>query len=277
MAIAAGQYVVEPFRRSLTLLLRYRQLVWEMTRREITDRYSGQILGAAWAVLHPLFLIALYVFVFTVVLGLKLPEEGRPTANYAIYLLAGLIPWMGFQEALMKSCFAVSSNAALVKQVVFPLEVLAIKCVASSLLNQLIATVFFLLYAFAFKQFFVATYLLLPLLIAVQALGMIGFAYMLSSICVFLRDIKDVVQLFCLTGLYLVPVFYLPSWLPTLLKPILALNPFSHMVWCYQDILFYGAIVHPMSFVVFGSFCLLGFVGGYHVFQGLKPMYGNFL
>lgn len=269
--------LIAPFKQLAVLTTTQRELTWEVAKREIAERYTGAMLGAFWALAHPLFLIGLYVFVFAVVLDLRTDGAAGRDASYPIYLLAGLIPWMAFQETMARACAALTGSAALVKQVVFPIEVLPVKSSAPAVLNQLIATVLFLAWVFATSHRLPATALLLPLLFLIQWLAMLGAAYALSALTVFVRDTRDVVQLFSIAGVYLIPVFYLPAWLPDAARVLVTLNPFSHMVWCYQDALYAGRFDHPASWVVFPACSLASFILGFALFRTLKPMYGSAL
>ena len=121
------------------------------------------------------------------------------------------------------------------------------------------------------------TYVLLPPLFAVQIVAMIGLAYVLSAAAVYLRDLKDVVVIFSLAGLYIVPVVYLPGWVPAAFRPILYANPFSYMVWCYQDVFYFGRIEHPLAWLVFPAAALVAFKGGHALFSRSKIFFGNFL
>ena len=96
----------------------------ELARRDIADRYVGQFLGMFWAVAHPLFMMGIYVFIFAFVFKVKIGDSLDIPRDYTVYILSGLIPWMAFQECMSKSCSAISANSSLVKQVVFPVEVL---------------------------------------------------------------------------------------------------------------------------------------------------------
>lgn len=269
--------IIKPFQQLYYLLTKHWELTLEISRREVTERYSGQFFGAFWVFAHPLFMIGLYVFVFSAVLEMKTEGLDKQGVDYAVYLLAGLIPWMAFQEAMSKGCYAVSGNASLVKQVVFPLEVLPFKSVVTAVLNQILASS--LMFAYLFFAGLKITYfaLLFPLLFILQVLAMLGFSYFLSAVSIFVKDTKDFVQLFSVAGLFLIPVFYLPDWVPEMFKPIVMLNPFSHMVWCYQDIIVYGAIQHPNSWIVFSIFSFFSFVMGLKIFNSLKPVFGNVL
>lgn len=265
------------FRDVGVLAVRHRELLFELVRRELTERYAGQMLGAVWALVHPLMLIGLYIFVFVNVLGTKASIARPDGINYAAYILAGLIPWLSLQDAVSRSCWAVTGNASLVKQVVFPIELLPLKILAAPILNQLIATALMLFYLLGSGQALYPTLGLVPLLMGLQWLGMLGLSFGLASLSVFVRDTKDFVQVFSLMGIYLVPVFYMASWAPPAFATLLAFNPFSHMVWCYQDAIVFGAIDHPMSWALFPVFCVASFVLGFYTFRTLKPIFGDLL
>lgn len=268
---------VSAFREVMQLLAKHRDLTWEMARREISDRYVGQAFGLIWAVGHPLFMMGLYVFIFAFVFKTKVGGTSAMPLDYTTYILAGLVPWMAFQEVMGKSCTAVTANAGLVKQVVFPLEILPAKGVLASLVPQLISMSILLGYVLATHGGYVATYWLLPLLVVLQILAMLGIAYFLAAVGAYFRDMKDFVQLFCMAGIYLMPVFYLPEMVPSLFKPLLYLNPFSYLVWCYQDVVYFGRFEHPVAWAIFPLISVGIFVIGYRLFRKLKIGFGNVL
>jgi lipopolysaccharide transport system permease protein len=267
----------QALREGLHLLVRHRRLAIEMARREIGDRYSGQAFGVLWAVGHPLFLLAVYALVFGFVFRMKLGGTHEMPLDYTAYLMSGLIPWMGFQESMTRSCTAITGSGAIVKQMVFPVEVLPVRAVLVSVFTQGVLLVLLAAYVLVTTGGLHVTYLLVPLLLALQVLAMIGVGFLLSATSVFLRDLKDFVQLLCLAGMYLIPVFYLPAWVPDVFKPILYLNPFSYLVWCYQDALYFGRIQHPWAWVATTVGSLAVFIVGYRVFRRLKPAFGNVL
>lgn len=265
------------FRELVVLLTRHRQLTIEMARREISERYSGQMFGVLWAAGHPLIQMAVYVFIFAFVFKVRLGGTLEMPLDYTTYILSGLIPWMCFQETLTKGAGVIVANSNLVKQVVFPIEILPVKGVIASLVNLLISLCILIIYVLVTHNAIPATYLVLPLLVLLQTLGMIGASYLLSSVGTYFRDLKDFIQVFCITGMYIMPIFYLPSQVPPLFRPFLYVNPFSYLVWCYQDILYFGKIQHWWVWGVFVVLCLGSFYVGYRVFKKLKTMFGNVL
>ena len=261
----------------LRLVRVHRYLIWELARQELKDRYTGQALGAIWFVAYPLIQIGVYLFVFQVVFKIRVGNGSGIPSDYAVYLLSGLIPWLALQETMAKSTSLVSANANLAKQMVFPLEVLPIKAVMVAVATQLVAFSLLLAYVGIVHQRIFWTCALLPGLIALQMCGMLGVAYCLAAVGTFLRDLREVVAVISLVGLYLLPVFYLPEMVPAKLRPVLYLNPFSYTVWCYQDVLYFGTITRPIAWIVTSLGSLLLLVFGYALFQRLKTFFGHVL
>jgi len=267
----------QAFGEIISLLTRHRQLTLEMAKKDVTDRYLGQSFSAFWVFGHPIVIMGVYVFIFAYVFKLKVGGTHDLPLNYTAYLLSGLIPWMCFQESMAKSSVAIVSNANLVKQVVFPIEVLPVKGVISSLVTMMISLTLLILYVFASHHFLPWTYMLLPVLLLFQIVAMIGISYILSAVGAYFRDIKDFVQVFTIAGLYLVPIFYLPQQVPGLFRPLIYCNPFSYIIWCYQDALYFGRFEHWWAWFVFPVMSISVFSLGYRIFRKLKTMFGNVL
>jgi len=253
------------------------QLIWDLAKRETGERYSGQMLGNVWAIIHPLLMMGIYVFIFSFVFKMKIGTEHDLPLDYTAYILAGLIPWLTFQEVLVKSTTVIVANANLVKQVVFPIEVLPIKSVLSSLLSLAVSLSVLIIYVFVTSGGLPWTYVLLPLIAAMMVTFMLGLSFLLSAAGAYFRDIKDIVQVFTIMNMYLMPIFYLPMWVPQLFKPIIYLNPFSAMIWCFQDVLYYGQFEHPWAWLVFFAESALTFIVGFSLFRRFKVVFGNVL
>lgn len=267
----------QALRELIALLTRYRKLTVEMAKREITDRYLGQVFGILWALGHPLILVGVYIFIFAYVFRVKIGGTQDLPLDYTTYLLTGLIPWLSFQESMAKNSVVILNYANLVKQVVFPIEVLPVKGVLASLVTQLILLALLLLYILVTQRFMPLTCLLLPVLLLCQAMAMIGVSYILAAVGTYFRDVKEFVQVFNTVGIYLVPVVYLPEFVPELCRPLLYINPFSYLIWCYQDALYFGRFEHLWAWPILVFLSVGTFVIGYRLFRKLKVMFGNVL
>jgi len=259
------------------LARRYRSLIWELTKREIAERYVGQALGTAWAIGHPLIAIGVYIFVFAYIFGMRMGGDSETSLDYTTYLLSGLIPWLTFADILNRSCSSVTANAGLVKQILFPVEILPIKTVTAALVNQLVATVGLLVYIVAVHGFMRPFSLVLPGIFAIEVIGLIGLAYALSSLTVYFRDLKDIILVFTGIGMYLSPILFNEASIPRTFYIVMFLNPFSYIAWVYQDAVFYGRILHPWAWLVFTILNLAFLSLGFRLFRVLRPSFGDVL
>lgn len=261
----------------IRLLTRHRQLTWEMTKRGIGDRYAGQFFGVVWAFIHPLVLMGIYMFVFSFVFKQKLGGSVDLPRDFSVFLMSGLIPWFTFMECLNDGSTAILNHSNLVKQVVFPIEILPVKTALAAAMTQVISTLILIVYTLLTSGTLPLTYLLWPVLFVIHILGMIGTAYLLSAFGVYFRDLKDFIRAFCTVGIFLLPIVYRPGLVPELFEKVLYLNPYSYFVWCFQDVCYYGRIEHPVAWVVAPLLGLSLFYIGYRVFRKLEVCFGSVL
>lgn len=256
-------------------LLQHRHLTWEMAKREFQDRFVGHLLGWFWAVAQPALFMGIQILVFSQVFRVSLAGYPRMPFDYVSYVLAGLLPWFYVQELLSKSCSAVSGQASLVKQVVFPVEVLPMKTVLATLFPQFIALGLFAVYTLISFRVLPWTYVFVPVVVLFQTLLMCGCAFIISAAGVYVRDIREVIQTILLAALYMLPVFYLPDMVPRAFQWLLWLNPFTYMVWCFQDVLYFGSFTHPVAWVVFPLESVFACWVGLRFFRKVKGMFGS--
>ena len=121
------------------------------------------------------------------------------------------------------------------------------------------------------------TYLLIPYIIVIQIIMLVGINYIISSVSVYLRDMKDIVQVLCMIGVYAMPVIYLPEAVPGIFRVLIYMNPLSYYVWMFQDTLFYGSIEHWYAWIVGTGCSLFVFYFGHFSFKRLKIGFGSAL
>lgn len=250
-----------------SVALRHRELVLELARREIVERYAGSALGAAWAVLTPLVTMGIYVGLFAFVFPVRFGGDASPWTGAAL-ILSALVPWLAFVDVATRAPSVFVSQRALVRQVIFPIEVLPARAVASGLVTWAVGSVAALAVSFAAVGA-KPTWALLPLLWALQILAMFGAACFLATLGAWMRDLREVVAILTNIGLYAAPILLLPATvevLPRAAQRIIALNPFSHLALCHRDAVVHGRFEHPVSWIVFPAAALLAFLVGTGVF-----------
>ena len=252
------------------------RLALHFIRRDLRNRYLGSFSGGLWALLQPLAQLAVYSFVFVYVF--KACVAGANAPGYVPFLALALWPWTAFAESLTRATTAIEENAALIRKVAMPREVLVFACVSASFLVQGIGYLAILL---ALRLFGVPIDLLaLPL----AALGYVqlfvlalGFAFLFAAIQVFVRDLSAALPQLLMLWMFASPVFYARESLPEAYRPLLAFNPFTH----YPEF-FRGALLHtPAPALAGDTIALLGavlvLVVGWAIFRRLNPHFEDFL
>jgi lipopolysaccharide transport system permease protein len=263
--------------KTFNQILRYRELLREMVDRDLSASHARHGLGGLWVYVHPLVIVGTYLLIFGFVLGNRLVTGGDFLGDFPAYILAGLVPWLMMQAALVRAPGALIGSANLVKQVVFPIEILPVASTIAATIPYLPALALVLIYNYLAGGGPSWILLCLPAVLAMHAILAIGMSFALSAITPFFRDLREIVTVFTSIAMYLMPTVYLPDWMPRVLRPMIYLNPFSYVVWVYQDVLFFGELRHPFSWVIMFLFALLSLGIGYRTFEKLKPYYGNAL
>jgi lipopolysaccharide transport system permease protein len=265
------------FVEAIKLLWYRRELLLEMTRRDVVDRYAGQMLGSAWAIIVPLLTMATYLLAFGVIFRSRIGPDDNGSV-YVAFALAGLVPWMGLQEGLSRSTAIIVVNSNLIKQIVFPSELLPLKVALATLPGVAIGLgVTVAVAALAGLPSLFGLLVLLPAVLVLYVLLLAGLCYILAAIGVFVRDIKDLVAFLLSIGLFLHPILYTPSGTPSWLWPLFFLSPFSHVIWCFRDALIGSAVQHTWSWVILVFLSISSFVVGWRTFRMMKPTFGNAL
>ena len=252
------------------------QLTWEFAKRDLTDRYAGNSLGLLWILIQPLATIAIYLSVFTLVFKVRIPDAANVEGGYPLYFLSGFVCWMALSDVLARAPTLVSTNAALVRQIVFPTQVLPIKSALAVILTQLV----FLALVSAYGVLTIGpSPILAALMIACPLLFFFcaGMASLLSALGVFVRDVKDFVSLLLTGGLFLTPVFYPPGAVEEPIASVIRYNPLSYPIYVFQDILFFQRVEHPMAWAIFATLSITLFIMGQLVFRSLKHLFGDAL
>jgi ABC-2 type transport system permease protein len=232
--------------------------------RNIKTRYRGSVLGIFWTLLNPAVLMLIYTVVFSLIIRI-------PIQPYALFLLAGLVPWTAFSQSLLTASVSILGNAALVKKVYFRLELLPIAEVMTAGVNLLISLGLVLVGIGVYRQGVDLVWLVLPLLVVMQLLFTAGLGLILSALTCYFRDLEYLLNLGLLVLFYGTPILFPLSLVPHKLAPIVQANPMSWLVESYQAVLFYQK--WPSSGPLIGFAAVTVFTLGLAVlvFSRLRP------
>ena len=259
---------------NLVRLLRHRSLIQSLVARELKARYRGSVLGFFWSFINPLLLLLVYWFVFSVVLPGIRPIDIEP---YALFMFCGLLPWTWFSSSVLEASNVLIAGGNLIKKVLFPAEVLPVVTVLANMIHFLLglpiiaaALVYFAVPARPLEL------LWLPVVVLVQLFLTLGLALIVSSLTVHFRDLKDILGNLMTFWFFATPIIYPMSLAPPSGKVLLDLNPFTHLVISYQEILFYdGPFGHWKWLLALGGVSIVLFLLGYFLFDRLRDSFAE--
>jgi len=223
-------------------LWKHRDLTWQFAGRFFHARYRGTYLGIVWALANPLLMLGVYTFIFNYVFAARYGTDPTETrSQYAVILFCGITVYALFSETVVRSCGLVLDNPNYVKKVVFPLEVLPVAGLLSSVMFSLFGLGLVILGTWIYFGHVPWTVVLTPLvLLPAVALGL-GLSWFLASLTVFVRDAANLaVIVISQLLLFLTPIFYRVDNLPENLRWVGAVNPLAPVVESARRVMIFG-------------------------------------
>jgi lipopolysaccharide transport system permease protein len=250
-------------------LVSYRELVVNLTVRDLKLKYKGSVLGIAWSLLNPLLMMTIYTAVFSVFL------RAVTVQHYWALVLGGLLPWVFFSNSLTAATISFIRAPNLITKIYFPIESLPIASVLANFVNFLISLCV-LLVILAFVGLLGPSLILLPIILLAQLAITLGLATAIAAVTVYFRDMEHLVVIALTALFYLTPVLYplVPSALPAGAGKYigyLQLNPLSWLFESYHSVLFYKTWPSPTTFTLMLVSALVSLALGYMLFAKLRP------
>lgn len=222
---------------------RNRNLIWQMTKRDVIGRYRGSIMGLAWSFLNPVLMLVVYTFVFSVVFKARWGSGGEESkTDFAIILFVGLIVYNLFAESVNRAPGLILANPNYVKKVVFPLEILPFVAMGSTLFHTGISLAILLGFYILFHAHIHWTVIFLPFVFLPLIAATLGLTWILAALGVYIRDIGQVTGILTTILLFLSPVFYPISNLPPLYQTWLRLNPLTFIIEEARNVFIWGRL-----------------------------------
>lgn len=255
-----------------------RDLIGNLTLREIRSRYRRTILGQTWSLLNPIALLTIYSLVFSTVLQVNAPT-GSPSGldTFALWLAAALLPYLFVSGALNAGLGSLVAGSNLIQKVYFPRETLVVAAVVSALFTFMIEMFVFQIAIFAFGGTTKALHVLITLgLIGLLAMFALGLALIASVVNVYFRDMQHLVSIFLLAWLYATPIIYPITLVEARLGAdstgfaIYQLNPLTRFVEAFRDLLYDSRLPDPTTIGFLAVVSLATLAIGHLVFRSLE-------
>ncbi len=237
-----------------------RDLVNVLVARDLKAKYRGAVLGMVWAVLHPLLYLAVFYFVFQLVLDFGM-------RRFTSFAFTGLLAWTWFQGSLSQAVGAIRNNRELIRQPGFPPAILPLIAVVTHLINFLLALPILIAMIVLEGVLPTATLALLPIVMGLQMMLTLGVAYLLAALNVTFRDTQHILAVVLQLMFFATPIFYTLEMVPEQFRLVYLVNPMVYVLDAYRDVIRYGAMPEWGPLVLLGLFSAVLLFIGYRVFQ----------
>lgn len=254
-----------------------RELILQLTGREVAGRYRGSFAGLLWSFLNPLLTLAMYTFVFGVVFKARWGLQTEGTLDFALLLFAGLIVHGLVAECIGRAPHLVVGNPSYVKQVVFPLDSLPVVILGAGLFHAAISSALLLGIWLLVHGSLPMAILALPLLFLPLCLLALGLSWFLAATSVYFRDLAQIVGFVNAGLLFFSPVFYPVERVPEPFQTLLRLNPLTFVIEHFRQVLMGQGLPSLGHYLLYSALALLCAVLGYAWFQKTRPGFADVL
>ncbi len=226
--------MIENFRE----LLKSRELLFNLTRKEVKVKYKNSVLGFFWSLIYPLIML----MVFYVAFGVIFKVRGEGMNYYAFFLMCGILPWNFFSQSLTMAASSIVRDGALVKKIYFPREVLPLSQIGSNSFNfvlQVLVLVAFMIFFRIPLSYWIFAF---PLVLFLEVVFIAGLSLFLSALNVYFRDVQYFTELLLIAWFWMTPIVYpftfITQRLPIWGQKLYLMNPMAHIILLYQYILY---------------------------------------
>ncbi len=253
-------------------LFAYKSMLRSLVKREVRGRYKGSLLGFLWNFITPLMQIIVYVMVFSMIFRIDID-------NYAIYIIAGMVPWIFLSESLVSGSGTIVENSQMVTKIYFPRAVLPIATVLSKFVNFLISLVIeFAIIICSGYPLEPIVLLMLPVVMFLFFLAVTGVTLMLSAVNTYFRDVQYITNVIMMVLIWLSPIMYLRSMSDNALMTfVLDINPVTYYIEAFQAIFYWGEFPEPMTMLICTIFAFAILLIGWLVFYKLEKDFAEVL
>ena len=253
-----------------------RELIGQLARRDVIGRYRGSLLGVAWSLFNPILMLLVYTFVFSFVFRTRWRGDvGDSHAGFAVLLFVGMIVHALFSEVANRAPTLILTNVSYVKRVVFPLEILPWVILGSALFHASVSLTVLLAAQLLLTHSLPWTLVVFPVVLAPFLALIIGVAWFLAALGVYVRDIAQTIGILTMAMLFLSPVFYPLSTIPPQIQPLFYLNPLTFIIEESRKVLLFGELPNWAGLCAYSLISLAIAWAGFWWFQRTRKGFAD--
>jgi len=251
-------------------------LIFELTKRDFIERYSGSALGFAWSFIYPLINILIYMIIFGSLMSARLPGTAS-VWGYGVYLVAGLIPWNAFSNTVTRSSTVFLDKKSIISKIRVDLPTLPLFIVLSESITFIVTLVIFLAALIDAGVPLTWYIVLIPVIYLIQQVFAYALGFFFAMLVVFLRDLKEVVAIALQIWFWFTPIVYVFDILPAMAQNILYWNPMLAVVSGYHDIFVYQRVPSFTYLIIVLMVGVVWIIFDYAIFRKLEKDIRDFI
>lgn len=257
-------------------LLGSKELLWNLTQRNLRGKYRGSVLGWAWSLLNPLATTAVYWFVFTRVFE-AIPPVSRSTGleNYALYLVIGLLPWTFFLIGTTQAMSELIGNGSLIRKVWFPREILVASSVIAQVISFLIELALLAVILAIVGNIVIVWVPVVLVLVVLLGIFTLGVSLFLASLNVYFRDLSYLWGVLGQMIFYGTPIIYTVDILPANLHWLPRVNPIYSYISAFRSVMYDLQFPTAITWAKMGVSSAVALAIGWVVFARLSPRFAE--
>ena len=257
---------------TLSELVQSRELLVNLTLRELRGKYKRSVMGWTWSLINPLATMAIFTIVFGAFLKVDVPP-GRPSGLdvFALYLVCGLLPWNFLSNGISGGMGSLLGNSNLIKKVYFPREILVVANVASWVVSFVIEMAVLAVVLLVFGNMVLPWLLPVVALVVIQTAFVVGLGLMFSVLNVYFRDVQHFMGILLQLWFYGTPIVYPISYVPESIRFWYGLNPMVRFVEAYRDCLYDLRMPPLLDWIYLVAVAAVTLAAGWAVFVRLEP------
>ncbi len=251
-------------------------LIWDLTKRDFSERFAGSVLGWFWAFIWPLVGLFIYIVIFGKFMGARLPGTSDMYA-YGIYVSVGLIPWAAFAGSISRSATVFLDKKNIISKIDVSLPSLVVFINLSESITFVITNIFFFVFLLATGYEFSLKLLLFPFIFYLQQILAFGLGLFSATLIVFLRDLKEVVGIILQLWFWFTPIVYVSDILPDFMKSIVVFSPAFIITESYHRIFVFKAYPAISSMILLTVIAHFFLIFSYLLFRFLEKDVRDFV
>ncbi|MCK5889924.1 MAG: ABC transporter permease [Methylococcales bacterium] len=223
-----------------------------LIERELSGRHKGTMMGFFWLILQPLIMVIVYSFVFSVIMKVRIPGMDN-SYHFALYLMAAMMPFTAFQDAVTAASNSLFVNASLLHKSTLPAIIIPLVPMLATVVTEAIALVIIVIAAYFLLEQVSYYLLMLPFLVFVRLIFSLSIGFFISILSVFVQDIRQALGILITMLLFLTPVFYPVSMIPENFVAFNDVNPMFHLLDAYRAVIIRGEMPDVGLYYVLGG------------------------